>query len=88
MDMETIPVIEDDHLEKFILQLCYRPNFSKRTIPGIQDDMDHDIQRMKNEIKAGGITHMRKMLLYRRIEGRKRMSDDMQKIFDQELELA
>ena len=85
MDIENIPMIEDDQLEKFILSLCYRPSFTKRTIPGIQDDMDYDIERMRAEIKAGCDSKQRKVLLYARIDGRERMKADMQTIFNNKI---
>ncbi len=73
MDTENIPMIADHELEKFILGLCYRPAFTKRTIPVIVDDMENDINRMMSEIRTPGLNKIRKVQLYSRIEGRAKM---------------
>ena len=83
MDTENIPMIDDEELEKFILSLCYQPSYTKRTIPVIEADMEADVERMMAEIKAGGITKMRKVQLYTRMDGRIRMRRDIQQIYHQ-----
>lgn len=78
LNPDGMPVMEDtEQLHKFILQLCYRPAFTKRTIPDIIDNMQYDIDRMMIEIRSGNANRLRKNLLYARIDGRKRMIADM-----------